>query len=746
MNQQVFILTGFAILVLQNLYGQIITGRILYEGTPASFATIHTSDLQNIIADENGYFSLPIDTGMIRLKIRYAGTMPLDTVIQCTEFPCFTEIHLQTDTRLLEEIVISGGWKETERSSSPVSIEIYRPEFLHKNGSQQLFESIQLINGIRPQINCNVCQAGDIHIHGMEGPYTLVTLDGMPLMSGLGTVYGLMGIPLSLIERVEVIKGPASTLFGSEAMAGVINIITQNPRSAPRLSFQASTSTWLESSADLGGTVTLSKHRLMGSISGQYQPLAIDHNNDGFMDQVNLIQGSVWLKYQLERKDYRIFQSMVRYVHENRLGGQMNYTHAMRGSDSVYGESIYTRRGEWLLHYQLPFREQIHFQSSYNIHYQDSWYGNTPYLAMQQTAFHQLYWHKTIGKHELLAGIAGRWNYYDDNTTATAQEDSLQILNQPSNVYMPGIYFQHQWNLHPAHTLLYGLRLDVHPDHGVVYSPRLNYKFTIKTNHHFRLNVGKGFRVVNLFTEEHAALSGSRQVVLQENLRPEESVNAALQYEGLFSWKKGFMKVESGFFYTHFFNQIIPDYDTDPNLILYRNLSGYGYSRGANMQVEIGLDMGLTFRSGVTLAHVGVYDEKQQKMLPMIHAPLWSGIWVVTYKVPKTQLTIDFSGTWTGPMRLPTQPNDFRPEYSPWFSLANIQVDYSFKNGIQLFGGVKNLFNFIPQHPILRPHDPFDQWVNDPVDNPQGYTFDTSYNYAPLQGIRAFAGLRFVMR
>jgi len=97
-------------------------------------------------------------------------------------------------------------------------------------------------------------------------------------------------------------------------------------------------------------------------------------------------------------------------------------------------------------------------------------------------------------------------------------------------------------------------------------------------------------------------------------------------------------------------------------------------------------------------------------------------------------------------MRLPVQPNDFRPEYSPWFSLANIQLEYSFKNGIQLFGGVKNLFYFIPQHPLLRPHDPFDQWVNDPVDNLQGYTFDTSYNYAPLQGIRAFAGMRFTMK
>lgn len=733
-------------MVTQTMFGQSITGRILLEGTPASFATVQVHPSQHAVADENGYFSLPADTGTLRLKIRFTGALPLDTIIRCINTPCHTEIQLRPDTRLLHEVVISGGWKETERSSSPVSIEIYKPEFLNKNCSQQLFESIQLINGIRPQINCNVCQAGDIHINGMEGPYTLVTLDGMPLVSGLGTVYGLMGIPLSLIERVEVIKGPASTLFGSEAMAGVINIITKNPRSAPRLSFQASTSTWLESTADLGGTIALGKHRLMGSIFGQYQPLAIDHNNDGFMDQVKLIQGSAWIKYQLERKHYRIFQTMVRYVHENRLGGQMDYTHVWRGSDSIYGESIYTRRGEWLLHYQLPFREQIHFQSSYNLHYQDSWYVNTPYVAMQQIAFHQLYWHKTIRWHELLAGIAGRWNYYDDNTTATTQEDSVQTVNDPSKVYMPGIYFQHQWNLHPAHTLLYGIRLDFHPEHGLVYSPRLNYKFTFQTNHHLRLNLGKGFRVVNLFTEEHTALSGSRQVVLQESLRPEETLNATLHYEGLFTWKKGYFRLDAGIFYTHFFNQIIPDYDSDPNLILYRNLNGYGHSRGANLQAELHLDFGLSLRTGVTLADVGIYNGTDNTTNRLVHAPLWSGTWLVSYRIPKTRLSVDFSGTWNGPMRLPVQPNDFRPEYSPWFSLANLQLEYSFKNGIQVFGGVKNLFHFIPQHPILRPHDPFDLWVNDPIDNPQGYTFDASYNFAPLQGIRAFAGMRFVLK
>ena len=105
--------------------------------------------------------------------------------------------------------------------------------------------------------------------------------------------------------------------------------------------------------------------------------------------------------------------------------------------------------------------------------------------------------------------------------------------------------------------------------------------------------------------------------------------------------------------------------------------------------------------------------------------------------------SVDLTGQWNGPMRLPILPNDYRPEYSPWFFIANIQITKDFAHGISLYGGAKNIFNFVPRDPIMRSFDPFDRHVNDPVNNPYGYTFDPSYNYASLQGIRAFAGIRY---
>jgi outer membrane receptor for ferrienterochelin and colicins len=93
-------------------------------------------------------------------------------------------------------------------------------------------------------------------------------------------------------------------------------------------------------------------------------------------------------------------------------------------------------------------------------------------------------------------------------------------------------------------------------------------------------------------------------------------------------------------------------------------------------------------------------------------------------------------------MRLPIVPNDFRREYSPWFSLQNIQLTKTIKH-YEWYGGLKNILNFMPDHPILRPFDPFDKTADDPVSNPNGYRFDPSYNFAPLQGIRFFAGFRY---
>ena len=125
-------------------------------------------------------------------------------------------MRLESSAAVLEDIVVTGTMKAVSRTNSPVPVEVFTADYFRANPTPSVFESLQTVNGVRPQLNCAVCNTGDIHINGLEGPYTMVLIDGMPIVSGLSTVYGLTGIPQSLIERVEVVKGPASTLYGSE--------------------------------------------------------------------------------------------------------------------------------------------------------------------------------------------------------------------------------------------------------------------------------------------------------------------------------------------------------------------------------------------------------------------------------------------------------------------------------------------------------------------------------------------------
>ncbi len=644
----------------------------------------------------------------------------------------------------LDEVVVTSSRKDIKKSDSPIPTEIISPKLFQKNPTPTLFDAIGMVNGVRPQINCNVCNTGDIHINGMEGPYTTVLIDGMPIVSGLSTVYGLSGIPNSLIDRVEIVKGPASALYSSEAMGGTINIITKNPVRAPIFSTDIFSTSWGELNTDIstkfkiGNTVT----SLLG-INYFYYENPLDNNHDGFTDLALQNRISIFNKWNFRRKENRAASLGIRWVNEDRWGGQMDWNKKYRGSDEIYGESIYTKRAELIGIYQLPFKENIYTQFSYNWHDQNSWYGNTPYMATQQVGFIQTYWDKEIKNHHLLLGGAFRYTYYDDDTPATASADGKR--NQPSKMPLPGAFIQDDWFINEKHNLLAGYRYDYDKYHGSIHSPRIAYKFSPNRNNILRTSFGTGYRVVNLFTEDHMALTGAREVVIENSLDPEKSYNVNLNYEMRISSESFFASFDITGFYSYFTNKIVGDFDTDPTKIIYDNLDGHAVSQGISLNTNWSFSFPLKILAGVTF--MGVYTKEKNETgqyikTQQLHAPKWSGTFAISYNFPK-RVTLDLSGEWNGPMRLPIEPHDYRSEYSPWFCTANIQVTKRFDNGIEVYAGIKNLFNFIPKDPLMRPFDPFDKYVDDPVNNPYGYTFDTSYNYASLQGFRGFAGVRY---
>lgn len=743
---------------LQAQNGSLV-GKVTTNGEPLEYVSVHIVGTQvGTATDSMGDYQIKnLIPGQYTIQVSVIG---YDKVEKSVRIVASQQQRLDFELGQagleLGEVVVSGTMKETSKLESPVPVEVYTAKFFKTNPSPTVFEALQNINGVRPQNNCSVCNTGDIHINGLEGPYTMVLIDGMPIVSGLSTVYGLFGIPQSLIERVEVVKGPASTLYGSEAVGGLINVITKSVDNAPLFAADVYGTTWGELNTDFSYKFKAGQNAesLIGVNYFNFSN-RVDKNNDGFTDMTLQDRVSVFNKWNFKRKDNRIFTVGGRFIYEDRWGGEMNWEKKYRGGDEVYGENIYTQRWEAFGTYQLPVKEHVLFQFSLNGHDQNSVYGDTDFLAKQNIAFGQLTWNKAIGFNDVLLGLTYRYTYYDDNTPVTASFDDPD-KNLPSITNLPGVFVQDEISINKNNKLLLGLRYDYNSLHGSILTPRLNYKWnSIDKTNVFRLSVGNGYRVANVFTEDHAALTGARDVVFLEDLNPETSWNANLNYvKKIFTDNGSVLSWDASLFYTYFDNKIIADYETDPFKVIYGNLDGYAISNGISLNMDYVFSNGLKVLVGGTL--LDVYSVENDVKERQLFSERFTATWTLGYTLKKSGITIDYTGNLYSPMRLPLLSDlDPRDEYSPWWSIQNIQLSKSFNNGIEIYVGVKNLLNWTPAknnpHLIARSFDPFDRnvvfddngGVVPTVDNPYALSFDPAYVYAPNQGIRAFLGLRY---
>ena len=728
---------------------------VLVDGadTPLPFATITISGTtQSATSDEDGRFI--IETEMeeaLILVISSLGYQRTSVKVEAGSGDVqLGKITMREDMLGLDEVVITGTMRETFVKASPIKVEVIKAERLLNNiPAVNLMDGLQLINGVQEVNACGVCFTNSISINGLPGPYTAVLMDGTPIYGNLASVYGLNGIPTQMIDRFEVVKGPSSTLYGSEAIAGVINIITKDPQGEPLLAVDVMGTSHLEG---FGNIALAAKTGNWSSFSGinftsmnQFQ----DFNDDGFGDRIGMDRLSLFSKWSLKRPDHKKFMIAGKLYLEDRWNGvrdffvDRNYR-TLRGNDSIYGESIYTQRGEVFGTYDLPGAEDVRVDYSLSWHDQDSYYGSDLYMAQQGIGFANLVWTKPLRKHTLTSGVTQRVQFYDDNTVATNED----LRNNPERQYIPGAFIEDEWSPNARWTLLGGMRLDHYVNHGLIPSPRVSVKMNTNEWTSVRLNAGTGFKIVNLFTEDHAFITGQRTVELKEQLDPERSWNTSLNFNHIHSlWNTSGM-FDMDVYYTRFSNKIVPDYDT-PNKIIYANANGLAESYGLAASFNQQFSFPLAYNIGINLnrATTTEWDDQEWSTEAIPFAPLWSGVFTLNYRWERRKVDFAYTTTITGPMSLP-EVFDLDAEGEPLgtpksttsqpFSIHNIQITKQWsKRDLEIYGGVQNIFNFRQtETPLVGLNDP---------NSPAGFSpyFDTSYSYGSIHGREFFLGLRF---
>ena len=268
----------------------------------------------------------------------------------------------------------------------------------------------------------------------------------------------------------------------------------------------------------------------------------------------------------------------------------------------------------------------------------------------------------------------------------------------------------------------------------------MNLKWTPNTNTSIRWNAGTGFRVVNIFTEDHAALSGARDIVITNELKPEESININFNLNHWLQRNENHTSLDLDLFYTHFSNKIVPNYNTDPTKIIFDNLKGYSISKGASFQINQSFSIPLNISLGGTYLDVYTINEGEKNI--ELFTPSFSGVFSIGYEWPLNKIKLDYTGRIMGPMQLPTYEEEFaRDEISPWYTLQHLKVEKIFTNKISAYLGVRNLFNFRQESPLVEPGSGSNAATNEFWQAGFSPNFDTAYVYGPTRGRRYIIGL-----
>ena len=757
-----------------------VVGHVLSNGQHISFATISIRGTAiGTATDETGHYKMVnLPAGQHTLVTSVIGFKPREvTIIAEAGKTIEVNFELEEDILRMDEIIVSADRSRQKRTEAPIIVNTIPPAVFNSTRSVTFGEGLNFSPGLRTETNCQNCGFTQVRMNGMEGPYSQILINSRPVFSGLAGVYGLELIPANMIERVEVVRGGGSALFGSNAIAGTINIILRDPvtNTYEIGSFYSSVGTGMSGSGgaapdhNINFNTSIVSPDLKSGITlfGFTRDRKLfDADNDSFSEiaPMNNITAGTRFYHRFGYRGKLAFDFFA--VNEERDGGnRQDFPHHERDIAESVKHNL--KLGAVTFEQFLREHDLLSVYASGQFLKRDSYYGANRSLSdygdtrdntWNVGAHYKLYFNNS----SLVTGLENTGGYlvdkklgYPDYENAVIVDGSIievphtdNILVADQSLVTSGLFAQYETTLNRT-KIAFGTRFDNYRvtdfakeseiKSGNVISPRLSLMYGITPGLQSRISYSKGYRAPQIFDEDlHIETSGSRQVinVNDPDLRQEtsHSILASLDFNGSVG------NMAAGFLMEGFYTRLLDPFvneisEPDENgTVLYTrvNAEGGAIVKGINMELKLIPGRTFSLTSGFTLQS-SRYDEEQEfDEKRFFRTPGNYGYYLINWDITGN-FRLSSTGNYTGKMLVPyfgqeTDPDEGELRRSETFFELGLKADYTFRlNGasLQISGGVRNIFNSYQS------------------DFDSGIDRDPAYMYGPSAPRTIYLGFRF---
>ena len=689
------------------------------------------------VTDEQGHYSIELHPTYKCLVFSFVG-YENDTVHHMAEPQHYD--HVMSTPLTLDEVEIAARQKaQYVNTIDPHHIEHITGEALRRCACCSLAESFETNASVDVAYADAVTGAKQIELLGLSGLYTQMMTENMPNFRGLASAFGLSYVPGTWMHGISVSKGTSSVRNGFESISGQINVDYKEPEDnkSEKLFFNLFSNTMAMTEFNFNTRFKLGKRDgllLLGHVG--FNPMKMDGNNDGFMDDPVTKNYSVFLRYNHPNTGHFGCKLGVKALKENRLSGQMDFDPEKRldAGYNLYGIGINTERYEAFAKTGFIFdrpETSLGIQQQLTYHKMDSYYGLKDYNATQLSYYANILFDSYIVNTNNKYSIGASYSY--DNYDERLNDSLMQRVEQ-----VPGTFAEYVFSDNHHWTVIGGFRADYNTYYDrLFYTPRLHVRFRTDNELALRLSAGKGYRSPNVLAENSTILASSRQLLFLNTPKMEEAWNFGLNLSKHFDVGEKEIQLLVDVYRTDFVNQIVIDRDADAHQIRIYNLDGKSYSNCAQIQVDYELfknfDVSAAFR--FTDVKMTINDTLREK--PFVNR--YKGLLTLSYAPGTWQF--DLITQFNGDSRIPdlsgnataVAENQVR-DRSPFYVMMNAQITKKLGEHWEIYAGGENLTNYKQSHPLVAANNPF------------GNDFDAAMVWGPLSGIRGYLGVRFQVK